>query len=299
MKSSITKQFAVLVLGLMIGFASFAQSTVDDYKIIFKFNTVKQADNTRLLKVSFIGQNKEDRKDQVPVYEAEIAFYNVLDSIEKKLGVAKTDKDGLAELILPENQKYLLDDAGFINLKAVFKGKEDLASKSRELAVKDIFIDMELDVVDSVYMVIVTAQTLDSSKAKVPVPEADVILSVGGMLSKYIIAEETLEDGSIEFEFPYDIPGDKNGMINVYLTIDDNDDYGTVVQMKSVDWGTFDNPTEAKTNQLWSEAAPIWMYVVLSILLVGVWANYVYSIYNLVKIKKEGQLADLNSEEKE
>ena len=299
MKSSITKHFAVLVLGLMIGFASFAQSTVDDYKIIFKFNTVKQADNTRLLKVSFIGQNKEDRKDQVPVYEAEIAFYNVLDSIEKKLGVAKTDKDGLAELKLPENQKYLLDDAGFINLKAVFKGKGEMASKSRELAVKDIFIDMEFDVIDSVYTVIVSAQTLDSSKTKVPVPEVDVVLSVGGMLSRMPIAEETLEDGSIEFEFPYDIPGDKDGMINVFLTIDDNDDYGTVKQMKSVDWGTFDNPTAAKTNQLWSEAAPIWMYVVLSILLIGVWANYVYSIFNLIKIKKEGQLADLNTEEKE
>jgi len=62
MKSSIIKHFAVLVLGLMMGFTGFAQNEIDDYKIIFKFNTVKQVDNSRLLEVSFIAQTRKTAK---------------------------------------------------------------------------------------------------------------------------------------------------------------------------------------------------------------------------------------------
>jgi hypothetical protein len=295
MKSKIAKYFALVVLGLISTLALQAQTTVDDYKLMFKFNTVKQADNTRLLEVNFIAQNKEDRKDKVPIFGAEIVFRNIADTLEKKLGTAKTDEEGNAQLILPADQKYLFDEAGYINLKASFKGSGDLASKSKSIAVKDVFLDMEFDVVDSVYTVIVSAFYIDSLMQKVPVEEAEVILSVGGMLSKMKIAEETLEDGSIEFEFPYDIPGDKDGMINVFVTIDDNDYFGSAFQMKSIDWGTFDNEVKAETNKLWSAAAPIWMYIVLSILLIGVWANYVYSIINLVKIKNEGKELEVNA----
>jgi hypothetical protein len=171
-----------------------------------------------------------------------------------------------------------------------------MGGKSSELAVRDIFLKMTLEIVDSVKTVSITAQTFDSTGAKIDVPEADVVLSVGGLISKMPIAQETLEEGSLEIEFPEDIPGDKMGMINVYVTIDDHEEYGSVVQMQPVDWGIFDTQEKAVVNQLWSEAAPIWMYVLLAILLIGVWANYVYTAYNLFKIKKDGQTADLNDE---
>jgi len=296
MKRKLTAHFATLVFGLFIGFSAIAQTTADDFKKVFKFSTIKQADNTRLLEVSFVAQNKEDRKDQIAVFEAEISFYNVLDSTQKKLGVAKTDQDGLAQLTLPENQKYLVDPYGYMHFKAVFRGQGDMGGKSSELAVRDIFLKMTLEIVDSVKTVSITAQTFDSTGAKIDVPEADVVLSVGGLISKMPIAQETLEEGSLELEFPEDIPGDKNGMINVYVTIDEHEEYGSVVQMQPADWGTFDTQKKAVVNQLWSEAAPIWMYVLLAILLIGVWANYAYTAYNLFKIKKEGQAADLNDE---
>ncbi len=70
-----------------------------------------------------------------------------------------------------------------------------------------------------------------------------------------------------------------------------------VTQKKTVNWGVFDKVNVEQSNTLWSEAAPIWMYVVLSILLIGVWANYIYSIRNLLKIKKEGK--EIESENKE
>ena len=61
-------------------------------------------------------------------------------------------------------------------------------------------------------------------------------------------------------------------------------------------WGTtlLEDPNK-NDNTLWSEAAPIWMYVVLTILLVGVWANYVYTVINLVKIKKKSTELEIDA----
>ena len=85
---------------------------------------------------------------------------------------------------------------------------------------------------------------------------------------------------------------DKNGNIDVIASILDNDEFGNVVQKKNINWGV-NKKIEIESNKLWSSAAPIWMYIVLSILLIGVWANYVYSIINLMNIRKEGKELDL------
>ena len=288
----------VLLIGFLITANSFAQEfEIKNYRIKFSFNTYKQADNSRLLEVGFIATNKKDRKDKAPIYEADIEFYNVLNDEEVKLGVAKTNKEGVAQLTVPENQSYLTDEEGYINLKAVFEGTDGMKSKEDEIAVKDIFLELDLTEVDSIKTVVFNAYTLDSLQTKVPVPELDVVFSVGGMISKMPIEEASIEDGEYEFEFPTGIPGDKQGNIDVFVSVEDHDDFANVIQKKSVNWGVLNQITEAETNTLWSEIAPIWMYVVLTILMVGVWSNYIYSFINLLKIRKEGK--ELESKNKE
>ena len=92
------------------------------------------------------------------------------------------------------------------------------------------------------------------------------------------------------------MPGDVNGDLTVNAVIEDHDEFGNVIQKKSVNWGVFDKEYVKVSNTLWSDAAPIWMYVVLTILLVGVWSNYIYTIRNLFKIKKEGKKLELEAE---
>ena len=280
----------VLLIGLLFTSISFAQqSDLKNYRLRFNLNTIKQSDNSRLLEVKFEATNKKDRKDKVPVYDAEINFFNVLDDLEVNLGKSQTNDEGIAKLIIPENHVYLLDDEGYINIKAVFKKTDAIKSYKKEIAIKDIFLELDLTEIDSVKTVILNAFTLDSLKTKIPVAEAEFVLSVGGMISKMPIDEGTIEDGEYEFEFPLNIPGNSEGNIDVYVTIDDHDDFGTVVTQKKVNWGIMHERAEIDSNTLWSDAAPIWMYVVLSILLIGVWTNYFYSISNLLKIKKEGK----------
>jgi hypothetical protein len=87
---------------------------------------------------------------------------------------------------------------------------------------------------------------------------------------------------------PQSFAGNPKGDLTISSIIDDNDEYGTIIQEKTVHWGTFNKPLKHDENMLWTKAAPIWMYVVLTILLLGVWANYIYTIANLFKIKNEG-----------
>ncbi|REE82293.1 hypothetical protein BX611_1840 [Lutibacter oceani] len=286
-----------LLIAFLFSFNGFSQedeaTDASSYKMRFNFKTVKQYDNSRLLEVSFIGQNKKDRKDKIPVFDAVIKFYNN----DNLLGESKTSDEGIAQFAVPGNQIYITDEDGYINLTAKFEGSDGLDEEEEEIQVKDLFLELNLEEIDSVKTVLVKAFTIDSLGVEIPLEEADLIISVGGMISKMKLEEGTIEDGEFEFEFPTDIPGDVNGDILVYSIITDNDDFGNVIQQKTVNWGNIKTKIVKEDNKLWSEAAPIWMYIVLTILLVGVWANYLYTAINLFKIKKEGKEIELKETE--
>jgi hypothetical protein len=282
--------FTYLLVALLCFNLSTAQeSDVTNYKMRFSFKTVKQADNTRLLEVKFIGQHKKDRKDLVPIFEAEINFYNSLNDEEILLGSSKTSEEGIAQLILPENQKYLFDEDGAINLIARFNGSETIDEQEESITIKDIKITLDLKEVDSVKTVFAKAFTIDSLGVETPVAEAEMLFFVQGMLSKLKIIDGEISDGEFEFEFPTNIPGDADGDVTIIASIEDNEEFGNAIQHQTIKWGSHViEPVTNVKNTLWSEAAPLWMYIVLTFLLVGVWANYVYTITNLFKIKKEG-----------
>jgi len=270
------------------------KNDVSNYKMLFKFNTTKEHDNSRSLEVSFIGRHKKNRKDKVPIYEAEIKFFNILNDDEIFLGLSKTSKKGNAQLILPEDHTYLIDDQGNINLAARFDGNNLIGKQEEEISVKDLHMELSFTEIDSIKTVLVKAFVIDSSGSKYSITETEIIISMGSMLSKMKLEEGTIEDGEFEFDLPTDIPGDVNGNLTIYSIIEDHEEFANVIQMGSINWGVFKEEIKEEENMLWSHAAPIWMYVVLTIMLVGVWANYVYTIINLIKIKKEG--VDIGSE---
>lgn len=290
MKTRIFKYIVItLTLGFIYSVNCFAQENdLKNYKVRFSLNTVKQPDNSRLLEVSFIATNKKDRKDRVPVYDAVISFYNLNNDNEVLLGTAKTDNEGSAQLTVPENQAYIINGEGFINFKAVFEGTDGLDYEEAELAIKDVFLELNLEEIDSVKTVQLNAYTIDSLNTKIPLEGTEIKFAIIGFISNLPIQQGTLENGEFQFEFPANISGDKNGNVEVIASIVDNDEYGNVIQKKNKHWG-IDKTIVPENNKLWSKAAPIWMYVVLSILLLGVWANYVYSIKNLFIISKEGK----------
>lgn len=282
-----------IIIALMFifffGTLSWSQDfNAENYKTFYSFKTVKQEDNKRLFEVGFVMQNLEDKTDEMPVFKAPIKFINELNGQENVLATVNTDKKGIARLILPENQTYLKDGEGYIKVIAKFEATDALEEQAEELRFKDLFLDLTAEEVDSVKTVSVDAYTLNNAGEQVPVESADIGFYVDGMLAKLKINEGAIEEGHYEFEYDQQIPGDKKGNMKIYAMIEESDDFANVVQSKMSNFGTKLDVTNVSKNQLWSNAAPIWMYVVLSILLLGVWINFGYTIMNLIKIKKEG-----------
>jgi hypothetical protein len=262
------------------------------YKLLYKFSIEKQPDNSRILKVNFLARHKKNRKDKIPIYNAEIKFLNNGLNESVLLGKALTDKAGNAQLIIPETHQYLTDSEGYIN----FEGRHDktsfLPKKSSKIQLKDIDLSMKLVEIDSIRTVLVNAYVKDSLGIPYTVDDLVIKISIGSMFSKMTIEEATLRNGQYKFKFPDDLKGQPDGSIVVYTSLEDHDDFGDVVQMEQADWGVARPIEKEKNHMLWTSAAPYWMYVVLTIMLVGVWANYGYTIYNLIKLKRENQVLE-------
>ncbi|MGB5698498.1 hypothetical protein [Muriicola sp.] len=279
------------VFSLLFSIQGKAQETVDmsDYRVRFGFTAVKQADQSRLFKAEFTATDKKDRKNKIPIYQAEVKFLNLLDEQEVLLGKAVTNEEGIAQVTLPADHDFLTDEEGFMTFVARYEGSEALDEESEELKIQNLHLKLDLVEIDSVKTVIVNAFTSDSIGAQVPVNGAYVKLSVGGMLSKMVFADDFTDEGQLQVEFPKELPGDQDGNLTVFAMIEDDDNYGNVIQEQKITWGIPKTERIQGENMLWSEVAPFWMYVVLSILLVGVWTNFAYTVANLIKIKRLGK----------
>ena len=264
------------------------------YRMRFNLNTIKQNDGSRLFEVKYYAQNKKDRKERLPVYKARIDFINMLDETEELLGSAVTSDEGIAQLILPNDKSYLKSEDGSIAVKAIYTD-QGLADQDDDLTFIDLFLEIEFSEIDSAKTGIVKTFVLDSTKTKIPTDGIDLVVSVGGMLSKLPIEEGTTDEGQFEFEVPDNLPGDENGILEIHATVEDDDDYWNVEKALAINWGAADRVTKENDYTLWSEVAPIWMYVVLTVLLLGVWSNYVYTIINLLKIRREGREIEMKS----
>jgi len=285
-----TRLGLVICLFLMLNSGLNAQENMaDNFRTLFYFSTVKNADQSRTLEVEFLARNKENKKDKIAVTAAPIEFFNILEDEEVLLGKENTNKKGIATLMLSADQEYLTDEEGYITFIARFEGTDAMDEEEEELMIIDLLLDLELAVEDSIQMAFVTAFTIGSLGDEIEVEELDIIVGVTSMLSMMPISEETLEEGEFEMEIPEDIPGDPNGKIVVQVFGDDHDGFGTVYSEESVNWGSRKDQVLSEKNQLWTKAAPTWMYIVLTIMLLGVWANFVYTVINLQKIKKMGK----------
>ncbi|MDZ7614212.1 MAG: hypothetical protein U5K51_11325 [Flavobacteriaceae bacterium] len=83
---------------------------------------------------------KRTEKDILPVYNAEIKFYNILGDTEVLLGTTKTSKAGVAKLVVPADKKYLKDGEGNIVLVARFEGTDKMDAEEAEVSFRDLIL---------------------------------------------------------------------------------------------------------------------------------------------------------------
>ncbi len=247
------------------------------------FTYLKRTDGSKLLQAKvYLFQN---RKTYLVVNQ-DVLFSAGGDSITR----ATTDGEGIAYLLIQPGAKLKENPDGTTTFKVNYPGKDTLDAANAEITVRDMGMAMHLEVLDSVRTVHVKLFETGKKGDTIPVSGQTVDIYVHRMLSLQKIGEETTGDnGELNLEFPRDLPGESDGSVTVVARVEENEKYGNVENSQVKDWGIpVDHSVVITTRALWTQIAPWWMIITLTILLTGVWGHYIYVIVQLVMIKKDG-----------
>jgi len=231
----------------------------------------------------------------VPLPGLLIEFYAGEDSLVS-LGSVTTDGDGWAVLQLDGGLDLPVGFDGSIRYYAEYTGTENILPAEYEVYVTDVNLDMELSLVDSVKTVSLRAYSMVEGE-EVPVPDEDVYVYVKRMFKDLPLGEDFLdENGEYITEIPDDIPGDAEGNIEIIARFNDHYLFGTVEKRQAIQWGV---PTqydfEVSRRTLWTQIAPLWMIITLSILLAGVWGHYIFVVFQLFRLRRIARKEDAAS----
>ena len=225
--------------------------------------------------------------DLFELANAPVIFNASAGTATKTLGKVITDEEGNAVLTVPLVNIPAGKD-GMISYTAKFEGTRKYTASEATFSAKPAKIKLSFSIQDSLRIVKVDMFQKNEKLEEVPVPKETVILYVPRLFSLLKIGEVPLdENGSGTLEFPDDIIGDTLGNLNLLARIEENERFGFVQGQYQINWGVPKQyyKAEVPSRELWTPIAPLWMIITLIIMLAGVWAHYVYAVYELVMIR--------------
>ena len=253
-----------------------------------KLEYTKKSDNSIQLEAKL--SSRINRKP-VAVTNTILSFYDQTDS-SVLLKSAITDKKGKAKIVLSPGYPIGRDTLS-TTFSVIFEGNDQYKPSSKELTVKDARMDVGYETVDSIHTVTVSAYELNNGKPGTPLTDLDVYVYVKRLFSLLKVGEGWLQDGEATIEIPDDLPGDVEGNLNFVTIIPETDNYGTIENEATVNWGIRPPVQNKYANEskraLWEPKAPFWMVITLGILILGVFYHYFLILYKLFKIKKIGK----------
>jgi hypothetical protein len=232
-----------------------------------------------------------DKKEQgtYGIKNAVIEFSAAGEGESKNIGQTKSDEEGNAIVRIHDIQGFPVDKEGKTTFTARFNGKGKFLPAMESLSAKFGRISVSFSKNDSIRLILVSATQFDQKGAQVPILKEKVIVYVPRLFNLLKIGETDLdEEGKGKVEYPGKLVGDSLGNITVIARIEESDTYGFVQGQSSISWGIPKQfyLAEKPTRELWTPIAPIWMIVTLIIMLTGVWAHYMYAVYQLIMIKR-------------
>lgn len=126
-----------------------------------------------------------------------------------------------------------------------------------------------------------------------PIDELDLYFYVKRTFSNLPVGDvfnTTDENGTVQVEFPKDLPGDHEGNVTILVKIKESDLYNDLTIETTKNWGIstpqLDQLKEKRS--LWGAAAnaPIPLVLSVSIMIISIWFIICYIIYILFKISK-------------
>lgn len=276
----------VIMLITMISSKGYCQDEVEMIYPYFDLVYLKDSDNQKNLNARIYYETETGVK---ALPGLSIKFYTNSEN-PTLLGEVVSDIKGWAKLALDESVELVTDDDNSWWFSAEFEGNETVEMVSSETAVTDVMLDMTLNDDESGnWSVTLNAYTIVDGE-QVPVSGEDVYLFVPRMFSMLTVGTGTLDEGEVTIDFQNGIPGDSIGVLTVVGKFSDHWQYGNVEKVAEVQWGVPSSHEVAESHRaLWTQIAPTWMIVTLSIMLVGVWGHYFFAIISIVRIGREGK----------
>lgn len=275
------KKFILIILVslLIVPLGSFAQKSGAYLEVA----TWKYSDDSRKLIAKINVDEKGLSKGLT------IKFFNQANETEVLIGEAKTNVQGIAELIIPSDFISSYDKRFYTTYLARFEGSEKVEETEEVVTTKNATIDIEFVLIDSVKHIKFKGIITGDDGEEMPLADDDIFFYVPRMFSSLKVAEGWLEeDGTGVVKFPANVIGDSLGNVSVTAKIEEHLDYGTIEKTKTSNWAVPFHPShvEGPSRELWTPIAPLWMIITLIIMLTGVWGHYIYAMFELYKIKK-------------
>ena len=170
---------------------------------------------------------------------------------------------------------------------AEFEGNERISMVSAETTIMDVNLDMTLNEEEDGSKSVTLNGSVFSDGEVINLSGEEVYLFVPRMFSLLQVGSGILEDGTATISFPDDIPGDAEGNLTVIGRFHEHWQYGNVERKIISDWGVPASHEVAESYRaLWTQIAPRWMIITLTILLLGVWGHYIFAIVSLIGIRR-------------
>lgn len=290
-----TKNYIIILLCLVAYISPLTALAQDDEAVeIYPFMELKYLKNTEGQRTLTARVFDATDLGEKALPGLSVKFYTNRDD-KTLLGEELTDKNGRATYIIADNADLPADEENYWWFYAEFEGRDNIQMAMNEVTVMDVKLEMTLTENEEEGKIVnLTAYTMLDGE-KVPVSDEEVFVFVPRMFSFLTVGQGIFEDGSARIDFPDDIPGDEHGKLVVIGRLNDHWQFGNVEKRMETSWGIPASHEVAESHRaLWTQIAPLWMIITLSVMLAGVWGHYLYAIIALFRIKKAGKSLDDN-----
>ena len=158
-------------------------------------------------------------------------------------------------------------------------------------AAKSQLVKADIDFNKNTNQLTVTVKATENTGA-VSLKNAEIVLFANRYFGRLQIggSQRTTAEGVAVFDFPKDLPGDKDG--NVKLVVKVNDDtYGEILRLKTMKIGIpTDKPALNKDRAIWNvlAKAPYWIIILYTSGVLTFGCVLLYLLYSLNKLRKAG-----------
>jgi len=281
-------RFLVSIILTLACLSSLSAQDVEEPEILspyMEFKYLKNTEEQRILeaKIFLAGE-----LGLIPIEGLPVSFYTNIEEPEL-LGEVFTNEKGIARYIISDDMILHVDEDNNWWFYAEFEGNEQYEMTMEEISLMDVNLNMSLEETEDGKMIYLEAYTVQNGE-KVPVSDEDIYIFVPRMFSLLSVAEGYFIDGEAEVEFPDDVPGDEEGNLTVIGRFNDHWQFANVEKRIETKWGVPASHEVAESHRaLWTQIAPRWMIVTLTIMLIGVWGHYLFAIISMIRIKRVGK----------